>query len=377
VSKRLLALLVSVGVLAVGPACVKKNEDKESLQKLLQNSAHASGVFRYTDQTPQTPFGRATLAQVRGLIEDDFRYKARLTVDGTDAIDEVVNDDALAVRFLDPSFLEKFTTKGGDRDTRAQLAARYWVTDAVGAPSIGDAAVADRTIGIDPIVDSLSVVDYAVDAVSAARGVHKYNPEGLDYRPKEDPFPRPSKGSGVTRWDLDPPAMPRADSQDRGQISASLARTPVFRKMAIYVKDGRVVQIREELSAKYDLLDKFYNYMLKFTAKVSKRQAALFEKQLAPIRNQPDLLAAVLNFALNEGLSQAGEEPIRFRSMKYEFTTTKDKPHADLPFGPEVKTGSLAFFGVNSKTNSGQTTRTSIVDNSSTTTSTTSTTAAP
>jgi hypothetical protein len=368
VNKRLIALLAVVGVLAAAPACGQRDEKKLTLTKLLQESAHSAGVFRYSDQTPQTPFGKATLAQVRGLVEDDFRYKARLTVDGADAIDEVVNDDALAVRFLDPSFVEKFTTRGGDRDIRAALSARYWVTDPVGAPSIGDAAVADRTIGIDPIVDSLSVIDYAVDAVAASGGVDKFNPEGLNYRPKEDPFPRPAQGSGVTRWDVYPPDMPRADALDTGQISASLARTPVFRKMAVYVKDGRVVQIREEIGARFELLDKFYDYILKFTEKGDKRAAALLKKDLDPIKDQPDLLAAVLNFALNELLRTAGEDPVRFRSMKYEFSRTQEKPAADLPFGPDVRVGSLSFFGVNSKSSSGQTTRTSIVDTEATTT---------
>jgi hypothetical protein len=150
--------------------------------------------------------------------------------------------------------------------------------------------------------------------------------------------------------------------------------------MAIYVKDGHVVQIREELSAKFDLLDKFYSYILKFTEKGDKRAAELLKTQLEPIREQPDILAAVLNFSLNELLKTAGEDPVRFRTMKWEFSRTEEKPRADLPFGPEVKSGSLSFFGVNSKSSDSQTTRTSIVESDDTTTTTaptTATTAAP
>jgi hypothetical protein len=349
VTKRLLALVVAVGVLASGAACSRKNEDKEALLKLMIASAHRSGVFRYSDETPTTRFEKGSLVQVRGLIEDDFRYKARLTVDGADAIDEVVNDDALAVRFLEPSFVDKFTSREGDRDTRAQLAARYWVTDPVGAPSIGDAAVTDRLIGIDPIVDSLSVVDYVQDAISASRGVAKFNTEALDYRPAEDPFPRPAPGSGVVRWDLHPPDMPRADALETGQGNASLARAPVFRKMAVYVKNGKVVQIREQVAAKFDLLEKFHDYIDRLLDKAGGKANADLKAQIKEIEDDPALLEALCLFTLNIALGQAGEDLVRFRTMKYEFTDSGEEIKADLPYGPDVKLGSLEFFGVNSK----------------------------
>lgn len=348
--RRIIAFGVALALCAAGSAaCGKPNQEKLSLQELLQNSAHDTGVFRYSDQTPDSPFAEGSLVQVRGLIEDDFRFKARLTVDGEDALDEVVNDDALAVRFLDPSFVSKFTSaSGGEADVRAALAARFWVTDPAGAPSIGDAALADRVIGVDPIVDALSVVDYASDAVAASVAVQKWNAERLDYRPAEDPFPRPAPGSGVTRWDIVPPPMPKADAVESGQGNASLARAQNFRTMAVYVKDGRVVQIREQIAAKFDLLDTFRNYMIQLAGREDESAGEALEKQLEPIENQPDLVEAVLNFALNETLKAAGEEPVRFRTMVYEFTPSTGVK-ADLPTGEDVRRGSLAFFGVNSK----------------------------
>jgi hypothetical protein len=353
VSKRLLAVVLALGVVATGPACAKKNEDKLNLQKLLQSSAHASGVFRYSDQTPKTPFSPGSVVQVRGIVEDDFRYKARLTVDGTDAIDEVVNDDALAVRFLDPSFVTKFTSRaGGDAATRAFLGARYWVLDPTGAPSIGDAAVSDNVIGVDPVVDSLSVVDYTLDAISAAAGVQKFNTENLDYHPLEDPFPQPAQGSGVTRWDLIAPPLPHADALNTGQANASLAHAQHFRKLAIYVKDHKVVQIREQLAAKFDNLKKFHDYILRLVEKSAPKLLPSVKKQLDQAAAVgPDLEEAVLNFALNQVLTQSGEQTVRFHLMKYEFTGQGTQLHADLPAGPDVKEGSLAFFGVNSKVN--------------------------
>lgn len=359
--RRTAAIVAALGLLAAGPACAKRETEKFNLQRTLQTSSHLSGVFRYTDTTPTTPITTGREVTVRGLVEDDFRYKARLAVDGQDALDEVVADDALAVRFLDPSYISRFTSKGGDAATLGALKAQYWVTDPFGAPALGDAAVTDNLIGVDPIVDALSVVDYVNQAISQASGVQKFNAERLDYRPLEDPFPRPAPGSGVTRWDLIPKAVPRADAADTGQGNASLARASTFRQMAIYVKAGRVLQIREQLAAKYDLLNKFRDYIEQFAAKSGDAgQLRTIKENIAKVESQPDLLEAVLNVALNQLLKVAGEQPVRFHSMKYEFSDQGSTVHADLPSGSDVVRGSLAFFGVNAtsgtqKTNTSKT----------------------
>jgi hypothetical protein len=345
--RRVLALGVALSVMATGAACAK-NQDKLHLLDTLDKSSHASGVFRYSDETPGSPFSKAQSVAVRGLIEDDFRYKARLTVDSNDVLDEVVNDDALAVRFLDPSYVPKFTGSGGKPDTIAALNARYWVADLKGAPAIGDAAVEDALIGVDPVVDSLSVVDYVKDAVNQAREVKKFNAESLDYRPAEDPFPRPAPVSGVVRWDLVPKPMPRPDELATGQGNSALARAEVFRKMAIYIKDGRVVQVREQLAAKFDLLDKFRDYIERLLDKAGGKANMQLKAQVESVKDDPTALEPFLNFILNIALQQAGESPVRFRSMKFEFARQGDKVRADLPSGSQVKLGSLDFFGTNS-----------------------------
>ncbi|MEY2424636.1 MAG: hypothetical protein QOI61_208, partial [Actinomycetota bacterium] len=192
-------------------------------------------------------------------------------------------------------------------------------------------------------------VDYVQDAISASRGVAKFNTEALDYRPAEDPFPRPAPGSGVVRWDLHPPDMPRADALETGQGNASLARAPVFRKMAVYVKNGKVVQIREQVAAKFDLLEKFHDYIDRLLDKAGGKANADLKAQIKEIEDDPALLEALCLFTLNIALGQAGEDLVRFRTMKYEFTDSGEEIKADLPYGPDVKLGSLEFFGVNSK----------------------------
>lgn len=343
----MVALAVAVGFLATGTACAK-NEDKLNLQKTIERTESTSGVFRYTDDTPATPLAKGKSISVRGLIEDDFRYKARLTIDQVEVLDEVVSDDALAVRFLDPSFIGNFTSSGGDAATVAALRSRAWVADPKGAPSVGDAAVQDQLLGVDPIVDSLSVLDYAKDAVAQAAGVRKFNPEGLDYRPAEDPFPRPAEGSGVVRWDVRPKDLPRADAQDTSQGSTFLAHAENFRQMAIYVKDGRVVQVREQIAAKFDLLTKFRNYIERLLDRAGGQGNANLKKQVQSVKDQPEQLEPLLSLILNIALQQAGDDPIRFRSMKFELARQGEKVRADLPAGSNVKVGDLGFFGVNS-----------------------------
>lgn len=366
-SRRYLALTAAAALLATGAACAK-NEDKLNLLDTLDKSSHSSGVFRYSDETPASPFAKPQSVAVRGLIEDDFRYKARLTVNSVDVLDEVVNDDALAVRFLEPSFIPNFTGAGGKADVRAALNARYWVADLQGAPPIGDAAVQDALLGVDPIVDALSVIDYVKDAVSSAPGVKKFNSEALDYRPAEDPFPRPAPGSGVTRWDTAAKPMPRADELNTGNGNASLARADVFRKMAIYVKDGRVVQVREQIAAKFDLLDRFRGYIVRLLDKAGGEGNMRLKAQVEALEGQPEQLEPLLNFILNIALEQAGEEPVRFRTMKFEFARQGEKVRADLPSGSQVQRGSLDFFGVNSTAKA----RKTVIEDEKTTTTTTS-----
>lgn len=353
--RRAVGVLLALAVVATGPACASKNEEKKNLIKLLEKNAHFSGVFRYADETPASevvPGG--SRAAVRGLVEDDFRYKARLSVNEKDVLDEIVADDALAVRFLDPTFIPLFTGTGGTPLVRAALEGKYWVEDSRGAPAIGGAAVSDRLIGLDPIVDALSVIPYVQDAVSQAKDVETFNAERIDYRPDEDPFPRPAKGSGVVRWDLKPTDLPRADAADTGNGNASIAQASTFRKMAIYVKDGRVVQIREQVAARFGLQEKLRDYLERYFTKLGKKEGDKAKSDFKNVEKDPALLEAYLNIGLNQIRLQAGEEAVRFRTMVIEFGRQGEKVKADLPTGSEVVKGDLSFFGVNQALKKGE-----------------------
>ena len=145
-------------------ACSGATDAEKRLREALRNTEKLSNTFLYTETVHDKAGDHET--DVRGLVEDDFRYKARVAEDGRPVLDEVVSDDALAVRFLDPSAMTRFlrkpsTTKQGgsgvggagngavpapepaatgggtpgEPSAADLLATRRWVLDPAGAPS--------------------------------------------------------------------------------------------------------------------------------------------------------------------------------------------------------------------------------------------------
>jgi hypothetical protein len=271
-------------------------------------------------------------------VEDDFRYKARVAYDGFPVVDEVVSDDALAVRFVEPNRLPDFVRRpkkkqqGGtgvgssqptgpstddapravDPKVLEALRARRWVLDKAGAPAVFGAAEESRLLGEDPVLDSLDVFAYVEQAIDEARRIFVFNPESLEYRADEDPFPTPKKGSGVTRYDFDRPNLPRAaDTAGGNQVTPD---TRHFRKMSVYVKGGRVIAVREVVDVESRLEDLSEIYETKF-----------------PKDRQPAELAVVAVDALNIIRRGQGQDPIRLRSMSYELDDLGVAVKVDMP----------------------------------------------
>ena len=118
--------------------------------------------------------------------------------------------------------------------------------------------------------------------------------------------------------------------------------------MAIYVKNGRLFQIREQIAAEYDLLDDFKTYVERLAKEAGDEIEKNTKQALTAIEDDKQMSQFLL-FALNQALGQSGEETIRYRSMVYEYSKPTDKVSADLPVGADVRKGSLDFFGVNAK----------------------------
>ena len=321
--------------------CKGANDAEKRLRDALHNTEKLANTFLYKETIHDVRGVRET--DVRGLVEDDFRYKARVALDGKPVLDEVVSDDALAVRFLDPAAMGPFLRKpntakqsgsgvGGNSAPATEpsadgggpagrpgepaaaeiLASKRWVLDPAGAPA-AFAAAADRTIGDDPIADARAVFTYVDRAIDEAVRVVEWNPESLEYRKDEDPFETPKDGSGVTRYDFERPKLPKASETGSG-ANQVIPDARHFRKMSVYVKDKRIIRVVEKIDVESRLGDLEKIYDTKFPADLPKPQ-----------------LAAIAVEALNVIRTGQGQDPIRMRDMEFSLKDLGTDVKVDMP----------------------------------------------
>lgn len=318
-SSVLLVLLASLS------SCGREERPRELLTRYLNAMKGEPRAFVYREETADQKI------TVRGQVEDDLRQSGLLQIDGTEAMEQIVSDDTLAVRVMDASKVEEVRSPALAGKIGDTLAGGGWVVDYAGAPP----PLAPKTkegvfdLGKNHILDAFYVIQYIERAIGEAAGVIKFNPDSLGYIPAEDPFPQADKGGDVTRYDIVAPPLPRRNQ--RG-TAAALPTISNFRKMAFYVKDGKVIRILEEID---------------FESHRDFKRARRGDGPTYPLQ----ILAAV----------RAGRarEPIRTRTMAYEVSKIGSEIHVTLPpqflaatiggvFGP---TGfSLVFPGVTAPT---------------------------
>ncbi len=278
------------------------------------DSAAADEVRAAVDRALQNAHGLAYLdttsdnrTAVDAVIDDGYRYKARVSIDNNAVLEEVVVDDALAVRVLDPSQLGRFLRPGPRAlATAEQLRTRRWITDDEAAP---DLAVSDerRVTGADPVLDAIEAFDYVLRAVDEARSVFRYNKDALDYQVEEDPFPGPRDGE--RRYDLEPTRLPAANPSS--QLEGGLVLPSNLRRLAVYVRDGGVVRVRERISV-VDHLDRLAD-----------------RYDVAKRGSRERLVVRVLD-AVNRQRRATGLEAIRAREMSLKVVAFRS-PSITLP----------------------------------------------
>jgi hypothetical protein len=337
--------IITCGVLVVTAlglsGCKGATDAEKRLREALHNTEKLSNTFLYQEIVHDKAGDHET--DVRGLVEDDFRYKARVAVDGKPVLDEVVSDDALAVRFLDPAAMGRFLRKpskakqsgsgvggsgsaaepaadgGGTSRTPGEPAAaeiltsRRWVLDPAGAPSAFATANTDQTLGDDPVADARAVFAYVERAIDEAVRIVEWNPESLEYRKDEDPFETPKNGSGVARYDFERPNLPKASETGSGSNQVT-PDTRHFRKMSVYVKDKRIIRVVEKIDveSRLDDLEKIYD--------------TKFPKDRSDAE-----VAAIAVEALNVIRTGQGQDPIRMRDMEYSLKDLGADVKVDMP----------------------------------------------
>lgn len=331
--KRLIPLLVAVVALTSLAGCGKRDTKIEEVRRFVENTKRDISGFTYSSAQPADLITgvKAQNVDVRGLRQDDFRFKARVDINDAPAFEEVVADDALAVRFLDPRFVGQFvnkdaaltadlTTNVAGLSVLAALGSRRWVVDNAGAPPVVRGAFDSDNVGNDPVFDAMTVLDYVDAAVKESAGIETWSPDDINptYLPEEDVFPKPEDGSGVDRFDLIRPALPPA-ANTTGQSDVSLPSTRHFRRMAIYVKDDKIIRVIEVVDLKGKRLREFPRYfkaLLRESSAPPEAIAAIDEalKEVPEAQQNTFILQM-----LNQGLVQFGQDPIFVRTMTVDF----------------------------------------------------------
>jgi hypothetical protein len=363
-TRRVLAVLLAVAVAFTMPACGKRKGDKEKVLGFLHSTQQLAARYVYVDQRFDDVVSgtRGRKIEVQGLREDDFKFKARVLYNGTDGFDEVVADDSLATRFLDPASLGPLVNKDQlakvDLKTDQSgvsvldvLRSRRWVLDANAAPSITVGARKATELGKDPVLDALTGLRYVEQAINEAAGVKRWSKDDLDpaYSSSEEDFPQPSDGSGVRRYDLVRAQLPAAVNRS-GRDENSFPTTRQFRRMAIYVKDKRIIQVREKVDLRGKRLNDFisYNRAVLKANNVDPRLRKQFDEN---VKKRPTDAAGELAFGrallsgLNVTLNGLGIDPVLIRNMTLDFRDLGGPVKVDLPQDETVK-GNLDFLSV-------------------------------
>lgn len=335
----LLAVVCAIPVLA---GCGKRETDNDRLREAIEETRRMSAQFNYQDIRADAT------TSVEGLIEDDFRFKARVFYDGEPGFDEVVSDDVLAMRVLDPSRLPDLIdvdmAATVDQSTEIKgvsvvqaLKSKRWVQDPSGAPVVSGLGLGESTIGKDPAIDAVTVLDYTLEAMKQSDGARKYDPDTLSptYRGNEDPFEKPKEGE--IRYDLVKPRLPSpGESRSGSGGELVVPSTKHFRKLAVYVKDNKVLRIDERIEVTGRSVDDFIEWIDTFLREADNAagREALKEVVDTTPRNE---LGDVLMGLLSRNLQSFGEPPILVRDMKYELSGLGEKLTVTLPEEQKVQ----------------------------------------
>lgn len=236
-ARRGAALAALAGVLLLAAGCSPANEDIRELRRFVESSALKPRTFEYKTVSESDAF------EVRGSIQDDFRYKMVLSsATGDELVQYVVQDDALAVRLIDPKFGERLANQLGDPVVDAALKAGDWVVDPSGAPALFKAQDLKATQATDPFSDTREALLTVERDIGEARLVKEFTLEDIEYRPQQDPWRYPETEGDEKRYDLLRPFLPKTEGQASFGRSDSVTIAQ-FRKESVFVQQGRVEAI--------------------------------------------------------------------------------------------------------------------------------------
>lgn len=266
-------------------------EEVRLVRGALEQADQRGRTFVYRDVTDDQR------VEVRGRETDDLRYRGIVSIDGREAFEAIISDDAFALRLSDPAGSGAPVVAAAmaeDDVVGTALNEGRWVIDYTAAPPVvRERQEGEVQVGANPFLDVFYLFQYLERALQAGAGMERFNPEDIDYNPEDDPWSddaeRDLEDRGVRRYDLGLPALP---SRSQRGTQQTLPSTNHFRKMAVYLKGETAVLVREQI----DIADR-----REFRRAEQGRAAAFYEE----LRD-----AALAGFT---------QEPIRERRMSYEI----------------------------------------------------------
>lgn len=183
----LTSLVVAAGILASG--CAGRGEegvDVEDLPEIVEATALEPRRF-----TSKVVLGGRTL-EVAGVIEDDYRYQATVSLDGSTVYEEVVVDDRRYLRVEDPTALvtpELLVELPSLHEAWPLVLQGGWVVDPGGAPPEFTAGTkpVDAPLSPQTVLAKVRYLDAANELVGLGYG--KYDRNSIAYSRRNDKFP--------------------------------------------------------------------------------------------------------------------------------------------------------------------------------------------
>lgn len=233
------AVAILVALFALAATSCERNQDPIVLRRHITRSVNEPRTFTVRVASNENAY------EVQGRQEDDLRYAMVLrSATGKPLIDYVVGDDTLAVRLRDPAFGGKLANILGDPVVDRTLKAGQWVQDPAGAPPVVLPATAAGQTSGNPFTDARQVLLLAQSAMGQASRVVKWSLEDISYRSRFDPWRYPTDDEA--RYDLRPPTLPRSEAATIQGGGGDIGPQH-FRKLSIFTKEGKVVQLCEAI----------------------------------------------------------------------------------------------------------------------------------
>jgi hypothetical protein len=302
---RRLAFVALLSLTAV--SCAGLTTDEQRVLAWLDELSTRPHQFSFVETAGGVEF------RVTGTVEDDFRRTATLSLDGVDVMEQIVSDDGLALRVLEPD-LARGLSDLADPDSVTALESGQWVVDHVGAPDMFPPVTREGFVatGVGPLMDAQYTLAYLERAIHDGSRVEEHNPDNPEYQPLDDPFSEItetelSRSQGFRRFDIVPQSL--ASPAERGAEPPDVTH---FRKISFFVRGDRIVKVLEEVS---------------------------FERR--EFRRAREGRAPEFYLDLFDRIVAGGtQEPVRLRSMSYEITRLGVDSEVELPL--EAHAGSLS-----------------------------------